>query len=191
MKCPLITTLAIAASQQWEFIFFVWLQPVHGLHDQNMNWTCLSFINRHLHTFLITSANFLNRVQFISVKWAENITYRQVFNFISTIGEDISVYLWRMRPNWKSSHQTWTLISNQLNDFLILLPRTNHISLENEIVHVCKCSCITDCNWSSVANNTSTATTWQHRFKSLIIRSICSEWYRKHITYNYESSPSK
>lgn len=31
-----------------------------------------------------------------------------------------------------SHHRTWTLISNQLNDFLILLPRTNYTSLENQ-----------------------------------------------------------
>lgn len=97
------------------------------VHDQNMNRTCLRLLIV-VYTLLHYQRQLSESCTIHFVLWCRINTYRQVSDFISTF----SSYDECDPIENPSHHRTWTLISNQLNDFLILLPRTNYTSLENQ-----------------------------------------------------------
>lgn len=163
VKCLLITTLAIAGFQQWKFMFLS-AQPVHGVRDQNMNRTCLRLLIV-VYTLLHYQRQLSESCTIHFVLWCRII--------------------WRMRPNWKSVPS-----SNMNLDFESIEWFSNFIAAHK--LYFIRKSMYVDVMWNVIGCRSQIfyRRTWQHRFKSLIIRSICSEWYQKHITYNYESSPS-
>lgn len=138
-----------------------------------------SFINSRLHSSSLPAPTF--RIVYHSFCIMMPNQYLQTsFRFHI----DIQL-IWRMRPNWKSVPS-----SNMNLDFESIEWFSNFIAAHK--LYFIRKSMYVDVMWNVIGCRSQIfyRRTWQHRFKSLIIRSICSEWYQKHITYNYESSPS-